>query len=86
MSANKGRNAAVLRTLAGEEKMQALRASTNRDADAKVLFEQLKKDSAYAFEDMTPPPPPYSAGTGTTVLMADNAAMRSAMGLPAEKK
>ena len=86
VSANKGRNAAVLRTLAGEEKMQALRASTNRDADAKVLFEQLKKDSAYAFEDMTPPPPPYSAGTGTTVLMANNAAMRSAMGLPAEKK
>ena len=80
------RNAAVLRTLAGEEKMQALRSSTNRDADAKVLFEQLKKDSAYAFEDMTPPPPPYSAGTGTTVLMANNAAMRSAMGLPAEKK
>ena len=86
VSANKGRNAAVLRTLAGEERMQALRASTNRDADAKTLFEQLKKDSAYAFEDMTPPPPPYAAGTGTTVVMANNAAMRSAMGLPAEKK
>lgn len=69
VSANKGRNAAVMRTLAGEEKMQALRASTNRDADAKALFEQLKKDSAYAFEDMTPPPPPYAAGDGTTTLL-----------------
>ena len=69
VSANKGRNAAVLRTLAGEEKMQALRASTNRDADAKVLFEQLKKDSAYAFEDMTPPPPPFADGDGTTTLL-----------------
>ena len=69
VSANKGRNAAVLRTLAGEERMQALRASTNRDADAKTLFEQLKKDSAYAFEDMTPPPPPYATGDGTTTLL-----------------
>ena len=69
VSANKGRNAAVLRTLAGEEKMQALRASTNRDADAKVLFEQLKKDSAYAFEDMTPPPPPFADGDGTNTLL-----------------
>lgn len=69
VSANKGRNAAVLRTLAGEEKMQALRASTNRDADVKVLFEQLKKDSAYAFEDMTPPPPPFADGDGTNTLL-----------------
>ena len=69
VSANKGRNAAVLGTLAGEGKMQALRSSTNRDADAKVLFEQLKKDSAYAFEDMTPPPPPFADGDGTNTLL-----------------
>lgn len=59
----------MLRTLAGEEKMQALRASTNRDADAQALFEQLKKDSAYAFEDMTPPPPPFADGDGTNTLL-----------------
>ena len=69
VAAHKGRNADVLRTLAGEERMQALRASANRDAEAKALFEQLQKDSAYAFEDMTPPPPPYAAGTGSGVLL-----------------
>ena len=59
---HKARNAAVIRTLAGEERMQALRASANRDADAKALFETLEKDAAYAF-DTTPPPPLYAAGT-----------------------
>ena len=31
--------------------------------------EQLKKDSAYAFEDMTPPPPPFADGDGTNTLL-----------------
>ena len=61
---HKARNAAVIRTLAGEERMQALRASANRDADAKALFETLEKDASYAF-DITPPPPQYAAGTGS---------------------
>lgn len=81
---NKGRDPAVIRTLAGEERLQALRTSQNRDADAKALFEELHKQSAYAFEDQTPPPPPYAGGTGAAALLpADDAAMRSAMNLPA---
>ena len=52
----------------------------------KALFDDLLKNSAYAFEDQMPPPPPYAGGTGTTSFAGDNAAMRAAMGLPAEKK
>ena len=77
---------AVIRTLAGTERMDALRKSQNRDADGKALFNDLLKNSAYAFEDLTPPPPPYAGGTGSASAAADDAAMRAAMGLPAEKK
>ena len=83
---NHGRDGAVIRTLAGTERMDALRKSQNRDADGKALFDDLLKNSAYAFEDQMPPPPPYAGGTGTTSFAGDNAAMRAAMGLPAEKK
>ena len=72
--------------LAGTERMDALRKSQNRDADGKALFNDLLKNSAYAFEDQTPPPPPYAGGTGSASAAADDAAMRAAMGLPAEKK
>ena len=83
---NHGRDGAVIRTLAGTERMDALRKSQNRDEDGKALFDDLLKNSAYAFEDQAPPPPPYAGGTGTTSFAGDNAAMRAAMGLPAEKK
>lgn len=83
---NHGRDGAVIRTLAGTERMDALRKSQNRDADGKALFNDLLKNSAYAFEDQTPPPPPYAGGTGSASAAADDAAMRAAMGLPAEKK
>ena len=83
---NHGRDGAVIRTLAGTERMDALRKSQNRDEDGKALFDDLLKNSAYAFEDQMPPPPPYAGGTGTTSFAGDNAAMRAAMGLPAEKK
>ena len=83
---NHGRDGAVIRTLAGTERMDALRKSQNRDEDGKALFNDLLKNSAYAFEDQMPPPPPYAGGTGTTSFAGDNAAMRAAMGQPAEKK
>lgn len=83
---NHGRDGAVIRTLAGTERMDALRKSQNRDEDGKALFDDLLKNSAYAFEDQTPPPPPYAGGTGSASAAADDAAMRAAMGLPAEKK
>ena len=86
VSQNHGRDAAVIRTLAGAERLDALRKSQNRDEDGKALFADLLKNSAYAFEDQAPPPPPYAGGTGTTSFAGDNAAMRAAMGLPAEKK
>lgn len=72
VAAYKGRNAAVIRTLAGDEKMQALRNSANRDADAKALFEQLQLDNSYAFEDNTPPPPPYAGGAGSGTLLGSD--------------
>ena len=61
---HKGRDAAVIRALAGEEKLQALRESKNREEDGKALFADLMAGSAYAF-DTTPPPPLYAAGTGS---------------------
>ncbi|MCM1295659.1 MAG: phage scaffolding protein [Muribaculaceae bacterium] len=61
---HKGRDAAVIRALAGDERMQALRESKNRDEDGKALFADLMAGSAYAF-DTTPPPPLYAAGTGS---------------------
>ena len=78
---HKAHNADVIRTLAGEERMQALRASKNRDEDGRALFEALEKESAYAFEDRTPPPPPYATGAAQTILADDTAAYRAAAGL-----
>ena len=86
VSQNHGRAAAVIRTLAGAERLDALRKSQNRDEDGKALFADLLKNSAYAFEDQAPPPPPYAGGTGSASFTDGNAAMRAAMGLPAEKK
>ena len=83
---NHGRDGAVIRTLAGAERLDALRKSQNRDEDGKALFDDLLKNSAYAFEDQMPPPPPYAGGTGSASFTDGNAAMRAAMGLPAEKK
>lgn len=76
----------MIRTLAGTERIDALRKSQNRDEDGKALFDDLLKNSAYAFEDQTPPPPPYAGGTGSASFTDDNAAMRAAMGLPVEEK
>lgn len=81
----KGRNAAVIRTLAGEEQLQKLRASKNRDEDAKALFDALEKENAYAFEDKTPPPPAYATGVAQQILTDPSAAYRAAAGLKSEK-
>ena len=45
---NHGRDGAVIRTLAGTERMDALRKSQNWDEDGKALFNDLLKNSAYA--------------------------------------
>lgn len=82
----KGRNAAVIRTLAGEEKMAALRVSKNRDEDAKALFDALEKESAYAFEDKTPPPPPYATGAAQSMMANSDAVYRAAAGLTESSK
>lgn len=81
----KGRNAAVIRTLVGEEQLEKLRASKNRDEDAKALFDALEKEHAYAFEDKTPPPPPYAAGAAQQIMTDPSAAYRAAAGLKTEK-
>ena len=86
MAQNHGRDAAVIRTLAGTERIDALRKSQNREEDAKALFDDLTKNSAYAFEDQAPPPPPYAGGTGSASFTDGSAAMRAAMGLPVEEK
>ncbi len=69
---HKGRDAAVIRALAGKERLAALRESKNREEDGKALFEELQKTSSYAF-DTTPPPPLYAAGTGTAPLYKQDA-------------
>ena len=81
----KGRNAAVIRTLAGEDQLEKLRASKNRDEDAKVLFDALEKENAYAFEDKTPPPPAYATGAAQQILTDPSAAYRAAAGLKTEQ-
>ena len=86
VSQNHGRDAAVIRTLAGTERIDALRKSQNREEDAKALFDDLTKNSAYAFEDQAPPPPPSAGGTGSASFTDGSAAMRAAMGLPVEEK
>lgn len=79
-----GRSAAVIRALAGDEQLAALQKSQNRDADGKALFDALEKENAYAFEDKTPPPPPYATGAAQPVLADETAAYRAAAGLTKE--
>ncbi len=62
---NKGRDVAVIKALVGDERYKELADSKNRDSDANALFEELSKNSAYAFESAVPVSPPYAAGTGT---------------------
>lgn len=59
-----GRSVAAITGELGEERMAALKASKNQEADIKAALESLKKDSGYLFDDGQIPPP-YASGTGT---------------------
>lgn len=77
-----GRSAAAIMGELGQEKLDALRASKNREADIKAALEGLKRDSEYLF-DTGETPPPYAAGTGTGGRPdAGLDAIRAAAGLP----
>lgn len=86
ISGAKGRNAKAIKALLD---MEALKKSTNQDADIKAALESLKKDSAYLFEDPSKAPP-YApgAGAGTGVYSGkydpQTAAIRAAAGLKNE--
>ena len=59
------RSAKAARAVLGDEKLEALRTSTNRDEDAKKLLQELQASDGYLFAAMEAAPPPYAAGTGT---------------------
>lgn len=56
----KGKNAKAIRALLD---MDALKKSSNQDADIKAALEALKKDSGYLFEEAVKAPP-YAPGAG----------------------
>lgn len=60
----KGRSANAVIGELGTERIAALKASKNQDADIKAALEGLKKDSGYLFDDGQIPPP-FAPGTGT---------------------
>lgn len=64
ITAAKGRSVKAILGELGSDKITALRASKNQEADIKTALEGLQKDSGYLF-DTGNPPPPYAAGTGT---------------------
>lgn len=64
ITAAKGRSVKAILGELGSDKITALRASKNQEADIKTALEGLQKDSGYLF-DSGNPPPPYAAGTGT---------------------
>ena len=56
----KGKNAKAIKALLD---MEALKKSSNQDADIKAALEALKKDSGYLFEEAAKAPP-YAPGAG----------------------
>lgn len=60
ISAAKGKSHKAIAALLD---IDSLKASKNQDADIKTALENLKKESAYLFEDDTVPPP-YAGGSG----------------------
>lgn len=81
ISGMKGKSAKAVKALLD---IDALKASKNQGEDIKTALDNLKKESAYLFEDENPAPP-YAPGTGTTIINSkyspEVAAMRSAAGL-----
>lgn len=86
ITAAKGRSVKAILGELGSDKITALRASKNQEADIKTALEELQKDSGYLF-DSGETPPPYAAGTGTGAYQGtggSDSTLRAAMGLPAK--
>ena len=80
--AKKGRSAKAIKALLDTE---ALRGSKDLDKDLTAALDGLAKESGYLFEGETPPP--YAGGTGTNPPAdGQDAALRAAMGLPAQSQ
>ena len=62
INAAKGKNVKAIKALLD---LDTLKASKNREADAKAAVEALQKDTGYLFGDEQGTPPPYASGTGT---------------------
>lgn len=79
----KGKSAKAIRALLD---VDTLKSSKNQEADIHTALEALKKDSGYLF-DSGETPPPYSAGTGTSLPGADgfNFGFTGIRAKPAEK-
>lgn len=85
ISAAKGKSHKAIAALLD---IDTLKASKNQDADIKTALENLKKESAYLFEDDTVPPP-YAGGSGknppNSKYDAETAKIMAAAGLDPEK-
>lgn len=85
ISAAKGKSHKAITALLD---IDTLKASKNQDADIKTALENLKKESAYLFEDDTVPPP-YAGGSGKNPpsgkYNAETAKIMAAAGLNPEK-
>ncbi|WP_418668405.1 phage scaffolding protein [Allofournierella sp.] len=77
----KGRSPKAVKALLD---LDTLRASKDPEADLQAALGELAKSEGYLF-DTGETPPPYAGGTGTTPPAGgQDAALRAAMGLPAQ--
>lgn len=79
-----GRNAKAIKALLDVE---SLKASKDQTADIKAAIESCQKDNSYLFGTNEPinNPVAHTGGTGAGDVDSNTAALRAAMGLPADK-